>query len=69
MLGIELKELKLNVIEVSSAKEALEVIEDNKSISMVLTDYEMPKMNGIELTIALRAPLKTTQINKKAKFR
>lgn len=50
-----LQELHLNVLEVSSAKGAIELIESGKvKIDLVLTDYEMPEMDGMELTLYLR---------------
>lgn len=40
--------LGYNTIIATSAKEALKILE-NKTIDMVLTDYIMPEMNGLEL--------------------
>jgi diguanylate cyclase (GGDEF)-like protein len=50
-----LEALKLNVIEVSSAEDALEIIDSKEyKFSLILTDYEMSGMNGMDLTVALR---------------
>lgn len=38
----------------NNGKEALEIIEENKDIKIVLTDYHMPKMDGLELTRTIR---------------
>jgi len=49
-----LETLMLKVKVVSNGKEALEVLENNDKISMVITDYNMPEMNGLELTRIIR---------------
>ena len=51
----QLENLHINVIEASSAKEAIEILQESKEyIPLVVTDYEMPDMNGMELTMELR---------------
>ena len=43
--------MNLNVITAENGEEALKIIEeDNIKFSLVLTDYNMPKMDGMELT-------------------
>ena len=50
-----LKEMNINVFEAEDGLEALEFLKTSKDkISLVLTDFEMPKMNGLELTIKIR---------------
>ncbi len=49
-----LKRIHLNIIEAEDGQEALDIIKENKNISLVITDYEMPNMNGIDLTYKLR---------------
>ncbi len=47
--------IKLNVLEANNGREAIEIIQDGKKpISLVLTDYNMPEMDGMELTMQLR---------------
>lgn len=46
------------VVEAISGKQALSHLEENETIDIVLTDYFMPEMNGIELLQKIR------QINK-----
>lgn len=47
--------MKLNVLEAGNGREALEIIQEGtQNISLVLTDYNMPEMNGIDLTMQLR---------------
>jgi diguanylate cyclase (GGDEF)-like protein len=53
-LKIILERQVMRVYEAENGKEALEVIEEHPEIKMVLTDKEMPVMNGIELTSKLR---------------
>ena len=43
-----------NVVAVASPEEAMEAITRNADIDIVLTNYLMPGMNGIELTHALK---------------
>jgi diguanylate cyclase (GGDEF)-like protein len=55
VLSKSLKKLHLNVLEAEDGVAALKVIESSKTkISVVITDYNMPKMDGMELTIKLR---------------
>jgi diguanylate cyclase (GGDEF)-like protein len=51
----QLQKLHLNVLEASSALEAIELLNNHENtISMVLTDYDMPDMDGLEFTFYLR---------------
>ncbi|WP_394688508.1 response regulator [Hoeflea sp.] len=49
-----LRAQKFDVIEASCGAEALEMIELNPDIQLVLTDYHMGDMNGYQLTRTLR---------------
>ena len=49
MVGIE----TASITEACNGKEALKVLESN-SIDLILTDLNMPEMNGIELVHSLR---------------
>jgi two-component system, chemotaxis family, chemotaxis protein CheY len=50
-----LKELGFEVCDASNGREALEVIEAQKNtVSLVLADWNMPEMNGLDLLKALR---------------
>jgi two-component system chemotaxis response regulator CheY len=42
------------VLEAGNGKEALQVVEQQKAISLVLADWHMPEMTGLELVKALR---------------
>lgn len=51
-LSSSLKKMRLKVIE---AEEVLDIINSEKyDISLVITDYEMPRMDGVQLTFSLR---------------
>ncbi len=50
-----LKELGYEVREAANGREALEVIETEKNaVALVLTDWNMPEINGLELLRRLR---------------
>lgn len=50
-----LESIKLNIITAQNGKEALELINKKEhDISLILTDYIMPEMDGMELTIKTR---------------
>lgn len=58
-----LESVKLNVLTAHDGNEALELVRDkNNKISIVLTDYNMPKMDGMELTIAIRELYDTNEL-------
>ena len=43
------------VLEAANGADALEILEQERDIPLVITDYEMPKMNGFELIGRIRA--------------
>ena len=55
ILARTLKELGFEVREAANGREALEVLETEKnSVSLVLADWNMPEINGLELLKQLR---------------
>ncbi|WP_241836386.1 GGDEF domain-containing response regulator [Salinivibrio kushneri] len=44
----------LTVLEAENGEQALDLVEKTPDISLVITDYDMPKMNGLQLVSALR---------------
>jgi len=53
-ISAQLKKLLYKVIEAKDGEEALLTLEDNKDIGLLITDYNMPKVNGIELIRRIR---------------
>lgn len=49
-----LKKYRFNVIEASGGQEALALLEKNPDIRLIITDYNMPSMDGCELTKLIR---------------
>jgi len=50
-----LEKMKLNVITANDGQEALNIInKDEIKFSLVITDYNMPNMDGMELTLKIR---------------
>ena len=54
ILKKQLEQWNLLPIVASSAKEAMEIIEKNSRFDLVISDMEMPKMNGVELCESIR---------------
>ena len=54
MVALTLKGAGFEVIEGSDGQDALKKI-DGQEIAMVITDLNMPHMNGLDLILALRA--------------
>ncbi len=57
-----LKRIHLNILEAINGEEALEILNKNSNISLIITDYEMPKMDGLELTYKIRQKYKKDQL-------
>lgn len=49
-----LVEMGYEVCEAANGREALAAIETERAVSLVLTDWNMPEMNGLELVKRLR---------------
>ena len=61
-----LTKMKINVHTAKNGREALELIKnqkDNTKLAMVLTDYQMPEMDGLELTLNIRNMYKKDQLS------
>lgn len=50
------------VLTAEDGVEALEVIKQNDDLKIVITDFTMPNMDGLELTIAIRKSFKKSQL-------
>lgn len=49
-----LKKLQANFVTASNGKEALEVLAQNSDVDIIITDINMPVMNGLELIAEIR---------------
>jgi len=49
-----LEKLLLCVVIAKNGKEALDILDKNRNISLVISDYNMPIMDGLELTKAIK---------------
>ncbi len=54
-LRMLLERHRYQVLEAANGVEALEVFQANPGVALVLTDYNMPRMDGFELTTRIRA--------------
>lgn len=52
-----LEHLFFNVITVAHGEEALNILQNRQDVSMLITDYNMPVINGFELTKEIRKKL------------
>ncbi|WP_373071887.1 diguanylate cyclase [Sulfurimonas sp.] len=57
-----LNNLFFNVITVAHGEEAINILDTTPDISLVLTDYNMPVMNGLELTTQIRKKYKKSEL-------
>jgi len=53
---------KLHVLTASNGEEALEIVQKNPKIQLVLTEFELPKLNGIKLIRKLRETYNRNQM-------
>ncbi len=58
-----LKRYKISVLSAFDGEEAYEMLKENSDVKIVLTDYMMPKMNGLELTKKIRHHYSKDQIS------
>ncbi len=58
-----LEHLFFNVIACAHGEEAINLLQERDDISLVITDYNMPVMNGLELTTAIRKQFKKHQLS------
>ena len=49
-----LEDLGHEVIEAHSGERALEILRDRRTIDLLVSDYSMPRMNGVQLATAAR---------------
>jgi two-component system, chemotaxis family, chemotaxis protein CheY len=54
IIGRTLKELGFEVIEAANGREGLDCLKNDPEADLVLVDWNMPEMNGLEFVLALR---------------
>jgi two-component system, chemotaxis family, chemotaxis protein CheY len=55
IIGQTLRELGMEVLEAANGSEALDQIKENPDVELMLVDWNMPKMNGIDFIRAVRS--------------
>lgn len=55
MLAAELLELGFEIISACDGREACDILEKDKNFNLVISDVEMPQMDGLALTTAIRS--------------
>ncbi|MDB5379604.1 MAG: Sensor protein [Rubritepida sp.] len=53
--GAMISDLGYQVLEAGSGSQALKILESDAAVDLLITDYSMPRMTGIELVKAARA--------------
>jgi len=62
-LKMSLEKIHLNIIEAKDGQEALDIIESGAhDIHLIITDYEMPVLDGLDLTFKLREKYSKAQL-------
>ena len=54
ILGLYLKKMDIEVIEAADGREALERLKQGGQLDLVLVDWNMPEMDGVELIREIR---------------
>ena len=54
IIGRHLREIGMEVIEAGNGLQALEQMRTNPDVELVLVDWNMPEMNGLEFITAVR---------------
>ena len=57
-----LKRHKFNTLEASDGDKALELLDQNKDIKLIISDYDMPNTNGLELVSRVREDFSSNQL-------
>ncbi len=55
IIGNILRELGMEVVEAGNGREGLERLAQNPTVELVLVDWNMPEMNGLDFIKAVRA--------------
>jgi two-component system chemotaxis response regulator CheY len=55
ILGTFLRQMGIEVVEAGNGIQALEQMRLNPDVGLILVDWNMPEMNGLDFTVAIRA--------------
>ncbi len=55
LMAVSLKELGCSILSAENGKEALDILHSGASVDLVVTDLQMPVMDGLELLHEIRA--------------
>ncbi len=55
IIGGILRELGMSVIDAANGREGIERLQQNPDVELVLVDWNMPEMNGLDFIRAVRA--------------
>ncbi|WP_321777839.1 diguanylate cyclase [Sulfurimonas sp.] len=58
-----LKKINLNVLEAKDGQEALDILQKREDITLVITDYDMPIIDGLDLTFKIREKYNKDQVS------
>ncbi len=63
LLEITLDKMHFNIYKASDGVEALKILDAEKKFALVITDYHMPNMDGLELTQEIRRRFKKDELS------
>jgi len=55
--GFTIERSGYNVFKANSGKKALEILKSNKDIDLIITDFNMPEMNGLQFVLQTKTIL------------
>jgi two-component system chemotaxis response regulator CheY len=55
LIGKILQDLGMDIVEAGNGREGLDRLKQHPNVELILVDWNMPEMNGLEFIIAVRA--------------
>jgi len=52
--GFSIQQAGFDILKAKSGKEALTILNSESTVSLIITDYNMPEMNGFQLVTEIR---------------
>ncbi len=53
-LSQALSELDIQVVQATDGRDGIEKLHENPDVKMIIADYNMPQLNGIEMVVAVK---------------